>query len=229
MKGHGVRGLIVFDLDGTLVDSRLDLAESTNEMLASYDAAPLPIDDVAAMVGDGARALVERALTASRLNPHEPEALDRFLAVYDRRLLNHTRPYDGISDIVRRLEPRARMAVLTNKPEAPTKRLLEAFGWTETFGLVVGGDSSFPRKPHPAGLQHLMSAAGTGRESTLLVGDSMIDVETAHRAGVHLCLAMYGFGQLRGELTLTGKELWADDPAEVGKAVDTFLEQLSAS
>lgn len=85
--------LVVFDLDGTLIDSRLDLAESTNEMLAAYGAAPLPIDDVAGMVGEGARMLVERALAAAGRDPQTPDALARFREIYDRRLLVHTLPY----------------------------------------------------------------------------------------------------------------------------------------
>src|SRR5437016_886228 len=111
--------LVVFDLDGTLIDSRLDLANSTNEMLQSYGAAPLPVDEVAQMVGDGAKKLVERALAAAGRDPQEPEALDRFRAIYDRRLLEHTIPYDGIADLVQGEADRGMpLGVLTNKPEA---------------------------------------------------------------------------------------------------------------
>ena len=117
--------LVIFDLDGTLIDSRRDLAESTNEMLASYGAAALPIDEVAAMVGEGAKVLVERALAAAGLDPAAPGALDRFRAVYDRRLFEHTRPYAGIDIVVRDAAAGAALAVLSNKPEAPSRRLLE--------------------------------------------------------------------------------------------------------
>src|SRR6188768_555259 len=92
--------LVVFDLDGTLIDSRLDLAESTNEMLATYGAPALPIDQVAMMVGEGARKLVERALAASGLDPAEPDALSRFRRIYDRRLLLNTRPYPGVPEMI---------------------------------------------------------------------------------------------------------------------------------
>lgn len=207
--------LIVFDLDGTLIDSRRDLAESTNEMLASYGAPALPIDDVAMMVGEGARKLVERALLASGLDAGEPDALARFRRIYDRRLLVHTKPYDGVPDMLEQARAIGTLAVLTNKPDEPTRRLLDAFGLAPYFGRVIGGDSDHPRKPDPAGLQALMTEYGSAPASTWLVGDSMIDVETARRAGTRMCVALYGFGHLRGELVLNGSEATARTPAEV--------------
>jgi phosphoglycolate phosphatase len=211
--------LVVFDLDGTLVDSRRDLAESTNEMLASYGATPMPIEAVAAMVGEGARVLVQRALAAAGLDPAEPGALARFRDIYDRRLLVHTRPYDGIVEVVRTLGMSRTLALLTNKPEAPSIRLLEAFDLAGSFRRVVGGDSDVARKPDPAGLQALMTEFGVGPRHTWLVGDSMIDVETARRAGVRMCVALYGFGQLRGELDLDGTEAVVHTPAQILAAI----------
>jgi phosphoglycolate phosphatase len=207
--------LIVFDLDGTLIDSRRDLAESTNEMLASYGATPLPLDQVAAMVGEGARVLVQRALAAAGLNAEEPDALQRFRDVYDRRLLLHTRPYDGIEGVVRELGMRHTLAVLTNKPAQPSERLLDAFGLAASFRRVIGGDSQLARKPDPSGLRALMHEFGSDPRHTWLIGDSMIDVETARRAGTRMCVALYGFGQLRGELVLDGSEATVRMPAEI--------------
>jgi phosphoglycolate phosphatase len=218
-----VRCLIVFDLDGTLIDSRLDLAESTNEMLESYGARPRPVDDIARMVGEGARILVERALAAAGLDPAEPDALNRFRVIYDRRLLGHTRPYQGIPAVVEHAARAGTLAVLTNKPEPPTRRLLEAFDLARSFPRVIGGDSGFPRKPDPAGLGHLMADAGCPAEQTLLVGDSMIDVETARSAGVEMCVAMYGFGKMRGELALRGDELLAPTPVDIMPLIDSFV------
>ena len=156
---RGMPALVIFDLDGTLIDSRRDLAESTNEMLASYGAAALPIDEVAAMVGEGAKVLVERALAAAGLDPAAPEALDRFRAIYDRRLFEHTRPYPGIDVVVRDAAAGAALAMLSNKPEAPSRRLLEAFDLSRWFRWVVGGDGPFPRKPDPAAVAFLMAQA----------------------------------------------------------------------
>jgi phosphoglycolate phosphatase len=212
--------LVVFDLDGTLIDSRLDLALSTNEMLSTYGVAALPVDQVAMMVGEGARKLVERALAASGLDPAEPDALPRFLEIYSRRLLVHTRPYDGIAEAVAQLGQTHQLAVLTNKPIAPTRRLLDAFQLARHFARVIGGDSEYPRKPDPGGLRALMADHGAAAHDTWLVGDSMIDVETARRAGSRMCVVLYGFGQLRGELVLTGSESVARVPSDIPAAID---------
>jgi phosphoglycolate phosphatase len=207
--------VIVFDLDGTLIDSQRDLADSTNEMLESYGGLALPLDAVAGMVGEGARRLVARALTAAALDPDVDEALGRFRAIYDRRLLLHTRPYPGVPEMMRDLAGQARLGVLTNKPEAPARRLLDAFDLARYVTAIVGGDSGFARKPDPAGLRHLIGSGPGGADAALFVGDSIIDVETARRAGVRMCVALYGFGALRGDLTLAGDELLAEQPADV--------------
>lgn len=225
--------LIVFDLDGTLIDSQRDIAESANEMLETYGAAPRPVEEVVRMVGEGARILVERALAAAGLDPQEVGALDRFKTIYDRRLLTHTVPYRGIPDVVRAASTQASLAVLSNKPAAPTRRLLDAFDLARYFTWVIGGDSAFPRKPDPASLQHVMGEAGAAPASTLFVGDSMIDVETARRAGVRLCVVLYGFGGLRGDLALSAEERAgaAGHPRDLGAAITRFLAttQLSDS
>jgi phosphoglycolate phosphatase len=191
-----MRPLVVFDLDGTIVDSRVDLAESTNEMLASYGAGPLSVEAVTAMVGEGVRRLVERALVATGLDPAAPEAVDRFGAIYARRLLIHTRPYEGLDGIIRDAAAEADLAVLTNKPEGPTRQILDAFGLTPVFACIIGGDSGFARKPDPAGLAHIVAEVGATVARTLLVGDSNVDGETARRAGTAFCAARYGFGRV---------------------------------
>jgi phosphoglycolate phosphatase len=214
--------LVVFDLDGTFVDSQLDLAESTNELLATYGAPALPVDRVAMMVGEGARKLVERALATAGLDPAEPEALGRFLEIYGRRLLVHTRPYEGIPDALAGLGAKLPLAVLTNKPHALTERLLDAFDLARHFRQVVGGDSPWGRKPDPAGLRALMQAHRADAASTWLVGDSMIDVETARRAGTRMCVVLWGFGQLRGELVLDGTEALARTPVDIAGIVKSI-------
>jgi phosphoglycolate phosphatase len=211
--------LIVFDLDGTLVDSRLDLAESTNEMLGTYGAAPLPVDAVAAMVGEGAKVLVARALAVAGLDADVSDALTRFREIYDRRLLVHTRPYEGVEPVVAGLAEGHTLAVLTNKPEAPSRRLLDAFGLSRYFQEVIGGDSGPARKPDPGGLHLLMKQCGATPADTWLVGDSMIDVETSRRGGVRMCVALYGFGQLRGELVLDGSEATVRVASEIPAAI----------
>jgi phosphoglycolate phosphatase len=218
--------LVVFDLDGTLVDSRLDLAESANEMLATYGAPPLDWNEVAAMVGDGARELVKRALRAVRASsttegPSLTEALDRFLTIYSERLVTHTRPYPGIPEVLARLASRGPIAVLTNKPEGLSRRLLDAFELSDHVSEVIGGDSRFPRKPDPTALIHLMSRFRSEPAQTTMVGDSMVDVETARRAGTRVVVALYGFGSLREPVRLTPDERTVDTPAGILDALTT--------
>jgi len=217
--------LVVFDLDGTLVDSRQDLADSVNAVLESFGAAPLPRDRVVMMVGEGARTLVQRALSAAGLDADLDDALGRFHAHYGTRLLATTQPYSGISDMLDQVARVATLAVLTNKPLAPTQQLLQAFGWSPHFLSVVGGDSAFGRKPDPSGLQHLMVLADATPESTLLVGDSMVDIETARRAGTAICVAQYGFGNARGDLHLRGDEWIAETGHDVGRAVRAWSQR----
>lgn len=216
--------LIAFDLDGTLIDSQRDLAESANEMLASYGARPLALDAVTSMVGDGARQLVLRALEASSVAADPVAALARFVEAYSERLLVHTRPYDGIATLLSHLHGRAALAVLTNKPERPTRRLLDAFEMARFFPWVIGGDHPrFPRKPDPAGLRHLMEESGAIPATTVFVGDSMVDVETARHVGAHVVAAGYGFGRLRQPLTLLPGEHMAERSADLRALLDPFL------
>jgi len=189
--------LVVFDLDGTLIDSRRDLAESANEMLAGYGAPALPVEQVTDMVGEGARLLVQRACAAAGLKTLPDDALARFLTVYGRRLFDYTRPYAGVVEMLRALSPRVRLAVLTNKPQPPAERLVEGFGFAPYLASVIGGDGGYPRKPAAEGLLALIAQAGVTPAETLMVGDSRIDFETAERAGTGFCLARYGFGVAR--------------------------------
>jgi len=219
--GH-LRRLIAFDLDGTLIDSRRDLADSANELLGERGASPLPVDAIGRMVGEGARVLVQRALAAAGL-PDDPRALPRFLEIYDTRLLNHTRTYDGVEEAVRLAREHARVAVLTNKPAKPSDRILGALGIRDLFDDVIGGDSPFGRKPDPAGLAALMERAGAAAGQTLMVGDSAIDHETAIRASVRCCLTAYGYGyETFPSGRLTGGEWVVEDTSALKDAIARF-------
>ncbi len=186
--------VLVFDLDGTLVDSRRDIAESANELLASLDAPPLDHDEVVQMVGEGARLLVSRVLAAGRAREDLDAAFARFSAIYDRRLADHTRPYPGVVAGLERLAEHFTLAVLTNKPQHHTDRLLDALDLRRYFVQALGGDTAHGRKPDPAGLASLVGGAGAVPEGALLVGDSWVDAETARRGGTRFCFADYGFG-----------------------------------
>jgi phosphoglycolate phosphatase len=211
--------LIVFDLDGTLIDSRRDLADAANALILERGGAPLPVERIAEMVGEGAERLVLRAAAAAGIDPREPGTLARFLALYDERLLRHTTLYDGVAEALAALASRADLAVLTNKPTAPSRRILEGLGIATAFRWVGGGDGPFPRKPDPAALHDLMRRAGAAPAQTVVVGDSPIDLRTAHAAGVRICLARYGFGYRFDAADLRGDELYADSPADLPRVI----------
>jgi phosphoglycolate phosphatase len=213
--------LLAFDLDGTLIDSRRDLADSANEMLAAYGAPPLADEAVVRMVGAGAEQLVARALAAAGVDPPVENALARFLAIYDRRLTNVTRPYTGVPDLLKHLcAQHLDMALVTNKPLEQSVQILKAFDLLKYFRWRIGGDGPLPRKPAPDGLYAVMRDAAAGKDDTMLVGDSGVDLQTARNAGVRICLARYGFGFADiAPGTLTGDELIVDAPHEIADAV----------
>jgi phosphoglycolate phosphatase len=217
-----LRRLIAFDLDGTLIDSRRDLADSANQLLTELGGAPLSEDAIGRMVGEGASVLVRRALAAAGVG-ETPRALPRFLEIYDGRMLNHTRPYDGIEDAIRAARRIARVVVLTNKPAAPSERILSGLGLLRLIDEVIGGDGPLGRKPDPAALVDAMGRAGATPEHSLLVGDSVIDYETAARASTRCCLATYGFGYVMfPRERLTGGEWTAAAPGDLAAIFDRF-------
>jgi len=214
--------LVVFDLDGTLVDSSRDLAESANQLVVERGGQPLSQEAVVGMVGEGAALLVQRALNAARLPP-AVEALARFLEIYDARLLNHTVLYPGILEAVDAARAAGHVAVLTNKPRHHTLRLLEGLGVRHLFADVVGGDGEHPRKPNPRGLLALMQTAGAEPPSTLMVGDSFVDLETAHNGGAPCCLVSWGFGYPRiPRETLPAAQWIVKDAAALARVIGRF-------
>ena len=219
--GH-VRRLIAFDLDGTVVDSRRDLAQSANQLIVELGGQELPEDVIGRMVGEGAAVLVDRALTEAGV-VNEPKALPRFLEIYDGRLLRHTSVYPQIEDAIQLARRNSRVCILTNKPVAPSERILTGLGLRGLFDDVIGGDGPFPRKPNPAGLLALVERAGLTPADVLLIGDSRIDHETAKNAGVQCCLAAYGFGYETFPVDqLNGSEWIAVEPGDVAGFVERF-------
>jgi len=204
--------LLVFDLDGTLIDSRRDLADAANALIVERGGTPLPVDDIAGMVGEGAALLVRRALKAAGTDLVIERDLPRFLELYDERLLAHTRLYEGTREMLEAVRARATLAVLTNKPQRPTERILDGLSVASLFTHVVGGDTAHGRKPDPSGLRHVISAAGATADETILIGDSAIDLRTARAGGVRCCLVRYGFGFPTVADELRGDEFIVNDP-----------------
>jgi phosphoglycolate phosphatase len=198
--------LIALDLDGTLVDSRRDLTDAANQLVEELGGAALSEEAVGRMIGEGAAVLVDRVLAAAGVTGRAG-TLARFLDIYDSHLLDNTLPYPGVANALRAARAHGRVAVLTNKPAAAAGRILEVLGLRGLLDEVVRGDGPYPRKPAPASLFALMRGAGSTPASTLLVGDSAIDLHTARAAGSRCCIVRYGFGRV----TLTSAQLSADE------------------
>ncbi len=208
--------LIVFDLDGTLVDTRRDLAESANALIRELGGQTLPEEVIGRMVGTGVNVWLVRALVMAGISPVPASALDRFVAIYDEQLLVHTRAYAGMPAALEQLARRAKLAVLTNKMRTATVKILEGLNLARFFIQIGGVDGPYPPKPAPEGLQALMKQAFAKPDETVLVGDSPIDLLTARNAGTRICLARYGFGFIEPPpVALWGDELFIDQPDEL--------------
>lgn len=190
--------LLIFDLDGTLVDSRIDLANSVNAMLRHFDKAELPDEVIASYIGDGAPMLVRRALGDPDDESFVNRALEFFLLYYREHKLDYTYVYQGITESLDAIRDSrngnpAKMAVLSNKPVFPSRAIVNALGLGSYFFQVYGGNSFHTKKPDPAGVQALLQEAGAQPYETVIVGDSEIDVLTARNAGIYSVGVKYGF------------------------------------
>jgi phosphoglycolate phosphatase len=215
-------GLVVFDLDGTLVDSSSDLAGSVNAMLAELapDRPSLPLPVVRGFIGEGAALLVSRSLARAGAALPLEQALASFLAAYRRCLLETTRPYPGIPEVLSALSAHT-LAVLTNKPGELSRLLLDGLGLAERFRHVLGGGDLPARKPDPVGLLELMRRTGCGLRQTLFVGDSRVDVETGRAAAVPVLGVTWGLDP--EGLRDAGPDLLLDTPEALVAAVTERL------
>jgi phosphoglycolate phosphatase len=186
--------LIIFDLDGTLIDSRHDLANAVNATLRYMDREPLTNERVYSYVGNGAPVLVRRALGEGATDAEVAKALEFFLSFYADHDLDYTRLYPGVRETLDRLRDAGkRMAVLTNKPVRMSRHIVDGLGVAPYFFQVYGGNSFETKKPDPMGVEALRKEARAPRETTLMVGDSSVDVLTARNAGIPCCCVTYGF------------------------------------
>lgn len=185
--------LLVFDLDGTLVDTKKDLALSVNAMRCEMQLAPLPFDLIASYVGQGVQTLVRRALGEQASDANVEKGLSFFLEYYYVHMLDNTRIYPGVREALEELHDR-RMAVLTNKPVRFSREMLARLGIASCFAYIYGGNSFPQKKPDPVGVNKLMEDLKASPLQTMMVGDSDTDVLTGRNARVWTCGVTYGFG-----------------------------------
>jgi phosphoglycolate phosphatase len=226
---HKIRFLI-FDLDGTLIDSRLDLIHSVNAMLRHFGRPELDGEVIASYVGDGAPALVRRALEG-RTADADPNAVERddvffrsaleyFLGYYRLHKLDHTTVYEGVPETLAALAQASDgtqrlMAVLSNKPVNPSRDIVVAMGLGEFFVRIYGGNSFPTKKPDPHGVRALLEETGVAPADALMIGDSSIDVQTGRNAGLWTCGVTYGFAPL--SLEAVAPDVLIEKPSELAE------------
>jgi phosphoglycolate phosphatase len=203
---------VVFDLDGTLVDSAPDICGVLNQMLKRHGRMELNLDEIRRMVGDGAAKLIERGFTAEGLPAPLPDLTKEFLALYEERIADETLPFPGVVPTLERLQAAGlQLGVGTNKTTRLSRRLLDALDMTRFFKSIIGGEGP-TRKPDPHHLQRVIGELKADEASTLMVGDSRNDVAAAKAAGVEVVAVTFGY------TTIAPRELGAD------RVIDRFDE-----
>lgn len=211
--------VLIFDLDGTLIDSKLDLAHSVNAMLEWKGRAALAHETIFGYVGNGAPTLVKRALGEGTADAEVEDALKYFLAYYREHMLDNTVPYPGVREGLETLEAKGvcEMAVLTNKPVAFSKAILGGLRMARHFRYVYGGNSFERKKPDPMGIEILLRDFKAEPLEAMMVGDSDVDVRTARNAGIWMCGVSYGLG-LEG-MRKNPPDLMVDSLVELAQAL----------
>ena len=222
---HSIK-LVIFDLDGTLIDSRLDLVHSVNAALRHIRRPELPEDVIASYVGDGAPVLIQRALGGEAVDETlVRKGLEFFLSYYREHKLDHTIVYDGVREALTAIQrsgngvPR-KLAVLTNKPVNPSRAIVDALGLGPYFSQVYGGNSFATKKPDPEGALKLVSEAGVPPEQAAIIGDSHVDIRTGRNAGLWTVAVTYGFSP--HTLEVEEPDVTVDTPQELSRV---FLSQ----
>jgi phosphoglycolate phosphatase len=218
---HNIKS-VVFDLDGTLVDSRLDLIHSVNAMLRHCGRPELPGDVIASYVGDGAPMLVRRALGDPKDQSVVAKALEYFLTYYRAHKLDNTHLYPGVKEMLTAVSGgngmQRRMAVLSNKPVVPSRQIVDALGLGNFFVAVYGGNSFPTKKPDPQGVQNILKETKSSASESIIVGDSSVDVITGWNAGLWTCGVSYGFAP--HTLCEAPPDVIVDSPGELAQLFD---------
>lgn len=219
----GIFEAVVFDLDGTLIDSAPDLRVALNKLLARHDREPLSLQQVKMMVGDGAAKLVERGFAATGTAPEAdrlPALTEDFLGFYEGHSAELTRPYSGVMDTLAVLKARGlALGVCTNKPEAATREILRDLSMDHLFGAVLGGDSiDGARKPDPRLLQGVLDMLGVGSDHAVMVGDAANDIGAARALGIPAIAVSYGYTRI--PVDELGADMVIADFSQLNAALD---------
>jgi phosphoglycolate phosphatase len=211
--------LLIFDLDGTLVDSRLDLTNSINAMLRQFRKPELPCDVIAGYIGDGAPMLVRRSLGDPDDETVVQEALSYFLTYYREHKLDNTYVYDGVLEMLEAVgrDGARRMAVLSNKPVGPSRAIVDTLDMRRFFFEVLGGNSFHTKKPDPQGVFELLRLAEVPPQQAVIIGDSDIDVLTARNSGIYSLGVNYGFAPHSFEAA--PPDVLVDTPQEIAEVL----------
>lgn len=223
-NGQPVRALLM-DLDGTLVDSKMDLVTSVNAMLRKMSRAPLPIDLVASYVGHGAPKLIASALGPQATESEREAGLQLFLEHYQTHKLDATRAYPGVPEALAALAG-CPMAVLTNKPAQMSVDILQGLGLADYFRSIRGGDSFERKKPDPAGALSILRELDITPQDSAMVGDSDVDIQTARNAGMLAIGVKYGFG--RHDPNLHPADIYVDSLTELVELTKDWRQQETA-
>jgi phosphoglycolate phosphatase len=223
---------LIFDLDGTLVDSRRDLSLAINRMRADYGWEALDVDQVVALVGEGARVLVSQALRLHPAGKSVPESVDeaveRFFRHYDDVCLESTAPYHGVEQMLEDLSEHFPMAIYTNKPERFTRKILKGLALERFFPRLLGGDSEGAGlKPESPGMRLLAEWLECPVAATMLVGDSSVDAATARASGCRFAFAEWGFADYDERIDVRNRfrpEIKAANPSQLARRLLELVE-----
>lgn len=213
--------LLIFDLDGTLIDSVPDIADATNAMLAELGLQTFGVDDVRNWVGNGSRKLIERALKCAKdaepTDAQVDDAQELFFEHYAKQTALHTTAYEGVSEGLKQLAAHGyTMALVTNKPYRYVPTILDFFGWTEFFAISLGGDSISEKKPNPMALNHVCKQLNISANNSYMIGDSLNDIYAGQNAGMETLGLSYGYNY--------GQDIRDFNPTHV---FDTFGEMVA--
>lgn len=215
MSPHTFPRLVLFDLDGTLLDSAPDMVATVNRMRGARGQGPMPLAELRPHVSRGSRAMSAAAFP--ELAGDVPPAMIReFLDTYEGELGRSSVPFDGVAELLEAIEADgARWGVITNKPEYLAKQAMPLLGWESRCAILLGGDSLPERKPHPLPLLHAAEVLGAAIEDCAYVGDDRRDIEAARAAGMHAVVALWGYRQADEDPSTWGGDALVDQPRDL--------------